>query len=104
MGGWEQAARQNLVSELVRGFSEMSEPVERCRSYALKCLRIAQNASSSPEKLALLEMAQGGLRKKLQSDGERIQNDIARYAELSQQVMQLTTIISDNVKKLDVSL
>jgi hypothetical protein len=82
----------------------IDEIMESCRSYALKCLRIAQNASSSPEKLALLEMAQGGLRKKLQSDGERIQNDIARYAELSQQVMQLTTIISDNVKKLDVSL
>jgi hypothetical protein len=41
-----------------------------------------------------------GLRKKLESDGERIQSDIAKYAELSQGVMQLTTIISDNVKKL----
>jgi len=40
------------------------------------------------------------LRKKLESHGERIRNDIARYAELSQGVMQLTTIISDNVKKL----
>jgi len=41
-----------------------------------------------------------GLRKKLQSEGSRIQSDIARYAELSQGVMQLTVIISDNVKKL----
>ena len=41
-----------------------------------------------------------GLRKKLESHGERIQSDIARYAELSQGVMQLTTIISDSVKKL----
>jgi hypothetical protein len=41
-----------------------------------------------------------GLRKKLKSDGERIQSDIARYSELSQGVMQLTTIISDNVKNL----
>jgi hypothetical protein len=40
------------------------------------------------------------LRKKLQTDGDRIQRDIAEYAELSQQVMQLTTIISDSVKKL----
>ena len=40
------------------------------------------------------------LRKKLESHGERIRNDIARYAELSQGAMQLTTIISDNVKKL----
>jgi hypothetical protein len=41
-----------------------------------------------------------GLRKKLEIHGDRIQSDIARYAELSQGVMQLTTIISDNVKKL----
>jgi hypothetical protein len=40
------------------------------------------------------------LRRKLQIDGDRIQRDIAEYAELSQQVMQLTTIISDSVKKL----
>jgi hypothetical protein len=40
------------------------------------------------------------LRRKLQTDGDRIQRDIAKYAELSQQVMQLTMIISDSVKKL----
>jgi hypothetical protein len=40
------------------------------------------------------------LRRKLQTDGDRIQRDIAQYAELSQQVMQLTTIISDSVSKL----
>jgi hypothetical protein len=41
-----------------------------------------------------------GLRNKLESHGERIQSDIAKYAELSQGVMQLTTIISENVKNL----
>jgi hypothetical protein len=40
------------------------------------------------------------LRRKLQTDGDRIIRDIAEYAELSQQVMQLTGIISDSVKKL----
>ena len=40
------------------------------------------------------------LRRKLQIDGERIQSDIAKYTELSQQVMQLTSIITDSVKKL----
>jgi hypothetical protein len=40
------------------------------------------------------------LHKKLQTDGERIQRDIAEHAELSHQVMQLTRIISDSVKKL----
>jgi hypothetical protein len=40
------------------------------------------------------------LDKKLQTDGDRIQHYITEYAELNQQVMQLTTIISDSVKKL----
>jgi hypothetical protein len=40
------------------------------------------------------------LREKLQTDGERIERDIAKYTELNQQVMRLTTIISDSVKKL----
>jgi hypothetical protein len=40
------------------------------------------------------------LREKLQADSNRIQRNIAEYAELSQQVMQLTGIISESVKKL----
>jgi hypothetical protein len=40
------------------------------------------------------------LHKKLQTDSDRIQREIAEHAELSQQVMQLTNIISDSVKKL----
>ena len=40
------------------------------------------------------------LRKQLQNAGNRIQRDIAEYAELSRQIMQLTDIISDSVKKL----
>ena len=38
--------------------------------------------------------------RKLQADGDRIERDIADYAELSHQVMQLTAIIFDSVKKL----
>ena len=40
------------------------------------------------------------LRKKLVTDRDRIQGEIARHSELSRGVMQLTSIISDNVKKL----
>ena len=40
------------------------------------------------------------LRRKLHTDGKRIQRDIAEYTELSQQVLQLTNIISESVKKL----
>lgn len=41
-----------------------------------------------------------GLRSKLQNDGHRIQSDIAKYTQLSQSILQLATVISDNVKKL----
>ena len=40
------------------------------------------------------------LRGRLQNDSDRIQRDIAKYAALSEQVMQITRIISDRVKKL----
>jgi methyl-accepting chemotaxis protein len=40
------------------------------------------------------------LRVKLQSDTDRIQRDIATYAAVSDQVMQLTKIISESMHKL----
>ena len=40
------------------------------------------------------------LHKKLQTDGDRIQRDIEEHTRLSQEVMQLTKIISDSVKEL----
>ena len=40
------------------------------------------------------------LRKNLMSNSNRIQRDITEHAELNQQVMQLTDIISESVKKL----
>ena len=40
------------------------------------------------------------LRKKLQTNSNRIQRDITEHAELNQQVMQLTDIISESVKQL----
>jgi hypothetical protein len=41
-----------------------------------------------------------GLRKTLETDRDRIQSEIARHSELNQGVIQLTSIISENVKKL----
>jgi hypothetical protein len=40
------------------------------------------------------------LDKKLQADGDRIQNEIEEHIELSKHVMQLTTIISDSMNSL----
>ena len=41
-----------------------------------------------------------GLQRRLQTDGDRIQREIEEYKALSQQVMQLTKIISEGVHKL----
>ena len=40
------------------------------------------------------------LRKKLYSDGNRIQREIEEYAVLNQQIMQLTTIIFESMSRL----
>ena len=40
------------------------------------------------------------LREKLRADGERIHRDIVDHAALSQQVMQLSKIISESVQRL----
>jgi hypothetical protein len=40
------------------------------------------------------------LHKKLRTDGDRIQHEIERYAELNRCVMRLTTIVADSVGKL----
>ena len=40
------------------------------------------------------------LRGKLQADGDRIKHDIREYEALSQQVIQLTKIISDSVASI----
>jgi hypothetical protein len=61
---------------------------------------LRQVAEASTHEVEVLIDDLHGLRKKLQSDGDRIQSDIGRYAELSQGVVQLAAIISDSVKKI----
>ena len=61
---------------------------------------LRQVSSASMGEIESLIVELKTLHKKLQTDGDRIQRDIAQHADLSQQVMQLTNIISDSVKKL----
>jgi hypothetical protein len=44
------------------------------------------------------------LRRKLQTDSERIQREIEEYTALSQQVMQFTKVISESVDKVRASV
>ena len=98
----EIEVREN-IHELARGSSAVFRPGE------------ASDAETSTDNLAALlrRVAEAStrdldgligdlqaLRRKLNIDGNRIQRDIAEYTELSQQVMQLTNIISESVKKL----
>ena len=43
------------------------------------------------------------LRRKLQTDSQRIQREVEEYSALSQQVMQLTKTISESVEKVRAS-
>jgi methyl-accepting chemotaxis protein len=61
---------------------------------------LRQLSKTSMDEIDSLIVELKTLHKKLQTDGDRIQRDIAEHAGLSQQVMQLTKIISDSVKKL----
>jgi hypothetical protein len=57
-------------------------------------------AEASMDKVETVINELHGLREKLESDRDRIQNDIARYAEFNRGAMQLATSISDGVKKI----
>ena len=71
---------------------------ERSGEHLGNLLRQVSKASMGEIESLIIELKT--LHKKLQTDGDRIQRDIAEHADLSQQVMQLTKIISDSVKKL----
>jgi hypothetical protein len=91
------------IHELARGSSTVFRPgeahdVELSADNLVVLLRRVSEASTREIENLIGDLQ--ALRKKLLTDGNRIQRDIAEYAELSQQVMQLTNIISESVKKL----
>ena len=91
------------IHELARGSSAVFRPgeasdVEMSADNLAGLLRRVSEASTREIENLIGDLQ--ALRKKLHTDGDRIQRDIAEYAELAQQVMQLTKIISESVKKL----
>jgi hypothetical protein len=91
------------IHELARGSSAVfrqpeASDVEISADNLTALLRRVSEAST--RKIENLIGDLQSLRKKLHTDGNRIQRDIAEYSELSQQVLQLTNIISESVKKL----
>jgi chemotaxis protein histidine kinase CheA len=93
-----EANIQELASSSVAAREAESSEEEASASDLNKSLRRLSETSTREIENLVGELQT--LRRKLQSDGNRIQRDIEQYAELSQQVMRITTIISDSVKKL----
>ena len=91
------------IHELARGSSavfrqgEGSDAETSTDNLAALLRRVAESCAREVD--GLIGELQA-LRRKLNTDGNRIQREIAEYTELSQQVMQLTSIISESVKKL----
>jgi uncharacterized protein (DUF3084 family) len=92
----EVEVRQN-IREIIRGQVESADVKTSADDLAALLRRLSDKPTHEIEKL--IDALQA-LRKQLQSAGNRIQRDIAEYAELSERIMQLTAIISDSVKKL----
>ena|SRR5437763_417737 len=95
------------IHELARGSSAVFRPgeasdVEMSSDNLAGLLRRVSEASTREIENLVGDLQ--ALRKKLHTDGNRIQRDITEYAELTQQVMQLTKIISESVKKLPTAL
>jgi|SRR5690242_16376891 hypothetical protein len=97
----EVEVREN-IHELARGSSAVfrqGEGGEETSTENLAALLRRVSEASTREVDSLISDLQA-LRRKLNNDGNRIQREISEFTELSQQVMQLTNIISESVKKL----
>ena len=88
---------KRIFREIARAQAESGDVKTSADDLAALLHRLSDVPSHEIEKL--IDALQA-LRQQLQNAGNRIQRDIAEYAELSGQIMQLTTIISDSVKKL----
>jgi len=88
---------ESKESSVSRGQAESGDVKTSAEELAALLRRVSEAPTREIEKL--INQLQR-LRTQLQNAGNRIQRDIERYTELSQQTMQLTVIISDSVKKL----
>jgi hypothetical protein len=90
------------IRELARGgaaFRQVENGDSEMTATRLGTLLRRVSGTSTREIDSLIGELQS-LREKLVADGNRLQHDIVEYAGLSQQVMQVTKIISESVKKL----
>ena len=91
------AIESKQSSEAVRGQAKSGDVKTSAEELAALLRRVSEASTREIEEL--INQLQK-LRTQLRTTGDRIQKDIAEYAELSQQTMQLTSIIVDSVTKL----
>jgi molecular chaperone GrpE (heat shock protein) len=92
-----RAIESKESSEVARDQAESGDVKASAEELAALLRQVSEAPTREIEKL--INQLQK-LRTQLQNASNRIQRDIAEYAELSRQIMQLTDIISDSVKKL----
>jgi hypothetical protein len=97
-----EVAIEDNIRELVRGGTalrqgENGEAEPSMSGLAILLRRVSTNSSREID--ALINELRT-LREKLDTDSRRLETDISEYATLSQQVMQLTRVISESVRKL----
>jgi hypothetical protein len=99
---------RSLGAEIGRNIHELKRTAAGSQPASAEHEMTADNLGASFLRMAKLSMREVDdlidelhrLRKKLESDGDLIERAIAQHSERSQGVMQLTTIIADNVKRL----
>jgi hypothetical protein len=94
---------EESIQELARGSGALfrqAEPRDAELSTDNLAAMLRRVADASTREVDSLIGDLQALRRKLHTDGTRIQREISEYTELSTQVMQLTNIISESVKKL----
>ena len=103
------AINQSLEIEIRENIHELTRGSDVVREAEIAGDEIAANslspflqrvAEASRREIEYLIRDLQALDKKLQTDVSRIQQDMEEYVELSQGVMQLTSIIADSVRKL----
>jgi molecular chaperone GrpE (heat shock protein) len=90
------AIESKQSSEAVRGQAKSGDVKTSAEELAALLRRMSEASIREIEEL--INQLQR-LRTQLQNAGNRIQREIAEYSELSQQTMQLTSIIVDSVRK-----
>ena len=97
----EAEASEGLIHELVQAVSAVRQNDNESEKATDNLGRLLSGVSgTSIREIDNLINELRTLRRRMQSDGRRVQHDIEQYAALSQSVMQLTKIIGESMTQV----